>query len=140
MKFNFFGIKIKINPNSKAKFWLIWVIFCWFFLLLSFIFSADPYVKVWLMFGEKRVEKKKTPIYKCNLNPIFNASFEFDVPWEQIRDCAIDVQVMDFDTIGRNELIGKILLACKFISFWHQTKKGENLCDAKASKHEIARK
>ena len=65
------------------------------------------------MFGDKRVEKKKTPIYKCNLNPIFNASFEFDVPWEQIRDCAIDVQVMDFDTIGRNELIGKILLACK---------------------------
>ena len=24
------------------------------------------------MFGEKRVEKKKTPIYKCNLNPTFN--------------------------------------------------------------------
>ena len=32
----------------------------------------DPYVKVWLMFGEKRVEKKKTPVYKCNLNPTFN--------------------------------------------------------------------
>jgi hypothetical protein len=45
------------------------------------------------MFGDKRVEKKKTPIYKCNLNPIFNATFEFDVPWEQIRDCALDVQV-----------------------------------------------
>ncbi len=45
------------------------------------------------MFGEKRVEKKKTPVYKCNLNPIFNATFEFDVPWEQIRDCALDVQV-----------------------------------------------
>ena len=25
----------------------------------------DPYVKVWLLFGEKRVDKKKTPIYKC---------------------------------------------------------------------------
>ena len=34
--------------------------------------SPDPYVKVWLMFGEKRVEKKKTPVYKCNLNPTFN--------------------------------------------------------------------
>ena len=56
-------------------------------------FVPDPYVKVWLMFGDKRVEKKKTPIYKCNLNPIFNATFEFDVPWEQIRDCALDVQV-----------------------------------------------
>ena len=29
-------------------------------------------MKVWLMFGEKRVEKKKTPVYKCNLNPTFN--------------------------------------------------------------------
>ena len=37
------------------------------------------------MFGDKRVEKKKTVIYKCNLNPIFNATFEFDVPWEQAR-------------------------------------------------------
>ena len=60
---------------------------------MSKIFFIDPYVKVWLMFGDKRVEKKKTPIYKCNLNPIFNATFEFDVPWEQIRDCALDIQV-----------------------------------------------
>ena len=65
------------------------------------------------MFGDKRVEKKKTPVYKCNLNPIFNATFEFDVPWEQIRDCALDVTVMDFDTVGRNELIGKLILGCK---------------------------
>ncbi len=68
------------------------------------------------MFGEKRVEKKKTPVYKCNLNPIFNAAFEFDVPWEQIRDCALDVQVMDFDTVGRNELIGKLTLGCEYQS------------------------
>ena len=67
------------------------------------------------MFGDKRVEKKKTPVYKCNLNPIFNATFEFDVPWEQIRDCALDVTVMDFDTVGRNELIGKLILGCKLL-------------------------
>ena len=65
------------------------------------------------MFGDRRVEKKKTPVYKCNLNPIFNATFEYDVPWEQIRDCALDVTVMDFDTVGRNELIGKLILGCK---------------------------
>ena len=37
-------------------------------------------------------------------------TFEFDVPWEQIRDCSLEVSVMDFDTIGRNELIGKLML------------------------------
>lgn len=73
----------------------------------------DPYVKVWLQFGDKRIEKRKTPIFKCTLNPIFNESFSFNVPWEKIRECSLDIMVMDFDNIGRNELIGRILLAGK---------------------------
>lgn len=72
---------------------------------------ADPYVKVWLQFGDKRIEKRKTPIFKCTLNPIFNEVFSFNVPWEKIRECSLDVMVMDFDNIGRNELIGRIQLA-----------------------------
>lgn len=72
---------------------------------------SDPYVKVWLQFGDKRIEKRKTPIFKCTLNPIFNETFSFNVPWEKIRECSLDVMVMDFDNIGRNELIGRILLA-----------------------------
>jgi len=89
--------------------------------------KSDPYVKVWLMFGDKRVEKKKTPVYKCNLNPIFNATFEFDVPWEQIRDCALDVTVMDFDTVGRNELIGKLILGSKNGSGATETKQWQDM-------------
>lgn len=73
----------------------------------------DPYCKVWLQFGDKRVEKRKTPIYKCTLNPVFNASFSYNVPWEKIRECSLDIMVMDFDNIGRNELIGRIVLAGK---------------------------
>ncbi|GFG30950.1 hypothetical protein Cfor_04046 [Coptotermes formosanus] len=73
--------------------------------------KSDPYVKVWLQFGDKRIEKRKTPIFKCTLNPIFNETFSFNVPWEKIRECSLDVMVMDFDNIGRNELIGRILLA-----------------------------
>ena len=40
--------------------------------------------------------------------------FEFDLPWEQIRDCALDIAVMDFDTIGRNEMIGKLMIGCEY--------------------------
>lgn len=76
--------------------------------------TIDPYVKVWLQFGDKRIEKRKTPIFKCTLNPVFNESFSFNVPWEKIRECSLDVMVMDFDNIGRNELIGRILLAGKW--------------------------
>ncbi|KAJ8975649.1 hypothetical protein NQ317_012987 [Molorchus minor] len=73
----------------------------------------DPYVKVWLQFGDKRIEKRKTAVFKCTLNPVFNDTFSFNVPWEKIRECSLDVMVMDFDNIGRNELIGRILLAGK---------------------------
>lgn len=66
---------------------------------------------MWLQFGDKRIEKRKTPIFKCTLNPVFNEVFSFNVPWEKIRECSLDVMVMDFDNIGRNELIGRIQLA-----------------------------
>lgn len=79
----------------------------------NILLLVDPYVKVWLQFGDKRVEKRKTPIFTCTLNPVFNESFSFNVPWEKIRECSLDVMVMDFDNIGRNELIGRILLAGK---------------------------
>nr|CAD7586616.1 unnamed protein product [Timema genevievae] len=87
----------------------------------------DPYVKVWLQFGDKRIEKRKTPIFKCTLNPVFNETFSFNVPWEKIRECSLDVMVMDFDNIGRNELIGRILLAGKNGSGATETKHWQDM-------------
>ncbi|XP_016836480.1 synaptotagmin-7 isoform X5 [Nasonia vitripennis] len=89
--------------------------------------KSDPYVKVWLQFGDKRIEKRKTEIYKCTLNPVFNEPFSFNVPWEKIRECSLDVMVMDFDNIGRNELIGRILLAGKNGSGASETKHWQDM-------------
>jgi len=72
--------------------------------------KSDPYVKVWLMFGSKKVVKKKTPVHKCTLNPTFNQTFEFGVSRDEVRNCSIDISVIDFDTIGRNEIIGKLVI------------------------------
>lgn len=76
---------------------------------------SDPYVKVWLHVGDKKVEKRKSMVFKCNLNPIFDEKFEYTLPVEQLREAALEVMVMDFDNIGRNELIGKITISCECV-------------------------
>lgn len=75
--------------------------------------ASDPYVKMWLKFGATRMEKKKTSIKMRTLNPVYNESFFFEIPWDKIREAAIEVIVMDFDKVGRNEMIGKIILSSK---------------------------
>ncbi|XP_053545241.1 synaptotagmin-7-like [Bombina bombina] len=75
--------------------------------------TSDPYVKVWLMCKDKRVEKKKTVVMKRCLNPVFNESFIFDIPTEKLRDTTIIITVMDKDRLSRNDVIGKIYLSWK---------------------------
>ncbi|XP_060743276.1 synaptotagmin-7 isoform X3 [Tachysurus vachellii] len=75
--------------------------------------TSDPYVKVWLMHKDKRVEKKKTITIKRCLNPVFNESFPFDVPAHVLRETTIIITVMDKDRLSRNDVIGKIYLSWK---------------------------
>jgi len=74
---------------------------------------SDPYVKITLMqAGGKRLKKKKTTIKKNTLNPYFNESFSFEVPFEQIQKVQVAVQVYDYDALGKNDLIGRLVLGC----------------------------
>ena len=64
----------------------IWLfLFSYFLCFLFEFFRLDPYVKISLMLNGKRVKKKKTTIKKCTLNPYYNESFTFEVPFEQIQ-------------------------------------------------------
>ncbi|KAE8296349.1 Synaptotagmin-1 Synaptotagmin I [Larimichthys crocea] len=73
---------------------------------------SDPYVKIHLMQNGKRLKKKKTTIKKNTLNPYYNESFSFEVPCEQIEKVQVAVTVLDYDKIGKNDAIGKVLLGC----------------------------
>lgn len=71
---------------------------------------SDPYVKIALMQNGKRLKKKKTSIKKCTLNPYYNESFTFEVPFEQMQKVNLVVTVVDYDRIGTSEPIGKVVL------------------------------
>jgi synaptotagmin-1 len=73
---------------------------------------SDPYVKIVLMQNGKRLKKKKTSIKKCTLNPYYNESFSFEVPFEQIQKVTLMITVMDYDKLGSNDAIGRCYLGC----------------------------
>lgn len=73
---------------------------------------SDPYVKIALMMNGKRIKKKKTSIKKCTLNPYYNESFTFEVPFEHIQKVSLVVTVVDYDRIGSSDAIGKVVLGC----------------------------
>ncbi|KAK7108304.1 synaptotagmin-1 isoform X2 [Littorina saxatilis] len=73
---------------------------------------SDPYIKISLMLNGKRVKKKKTTIKKCTLNPYYNESFTFEVPFEQIQKVTLIITCVDYDRIGTSEPIGRVVLGC----------------------------
>jgi len=73
---------------------------------------SDPYVKIALMQNGKRLRKKKTSIKKFTLNPYYNESLTFDVPFEWIQSVTLLVTVVDYDRVGGNEPIGCVEVGC----------------------------
>ncbi|XP_047202512.1 synaptotagmin-2 isoform X2 [Girardinichthys multiradiatus] len=74
---------------------------------------SDPYVKIQLLQGGKRLKKKKTNVKKNTLNPYYNESFSFEIPLEQMQKILVVITVFDYDKIGKNDAIGKIFVGSK---------------------------
>jgi hypothetical protein len=106
---------------------------------------SDPYVKVYLYYNGQRIAKKKTHVKKRTLNPIFNESFQLDLPPTScsaadvaLSGVRLEFVVYDWDRVTRNEIIGRVELGgdpsveghwkevvnCprKQIAEWHQLK------------------
>ncbi|KAI3422485.1 DNA-binding protein snt1 [Globodera pallida] len=71
---------------------------------------SDPYVKIYLMAQNKRLEKKKTTIKMKTLNPYYNESFSFEVSPEKLQRVHLHVIVSDYDRVGSNERIGHVII------------------------------
>lgn len=64
--------------------------------------KADPYVV--LQLGSKRVSDKENYVSK-QLNPVFGKCFEIEATFPQ--DSVLTVQVLDWDLVGSDDLIGE---------------------------------
>ncbi|KAE8289378.1 Synaptotagmin-11 Synaptotagmin XI [Larimichthys crocea] len=77
---------------------------------VAMVSPVDPYVKVNVFYGRKRIAKKKTHVKKCTLNPVFNESFIYDIPPELLPEISVEFLVVDFDRTTKNEVLGRLLL------------------------------
>ncbi|XP_032701041.1 synaptotagmin-11 isoform X1 [Lontra canadensis] len=78
--------------------------------------SGNPYVKVNVYYGRKRIAKKKTHVKKCTLNPVFNESFVYDIPPDLLPDVSIEFLVIDFDRTTKNEAVGRLILGAHSVT------------------------
>lgn len=72
------GMSLQTYTGDRALYWAA---------LLTHICLLDPFVKVVLQHNGKRIKKKKTSVKQNTLNPYFNESFSFEIPFSQIQVC-----------------------------------------------------
>ncbi|XP_015178661.1 PREDICTED: synaptotagmin-6 [Polistes dominula] len=75
--------------------------------------TLDPFVKVSLLCGEKRIKKKKkTAVRKATTSPVWNEAMSFNVPSSSLATSAIEVCVLDSSSelIGGNAIVGSCIV------------------------------
>lgn len=72
----------------------------------------NPYVKVNVFYGRKRIAKKKTHVKRGTLNPVFNESFIYEVPAMLMPDLSLEFQLLDFQRppSASTQALGHVLL------------------------------
>ncbi|XP_068779525.1 synaptotagmin-3 [Struthio camelus] len=69
---------------------------------------SDPYVKMYLLPDRKK--KFQTKVHRKTLNPVFDETFSFGVPFAELPARRLHFSVYDFDRFSRHDLIGQVVL------------------------------
>ena len=67
---------------------------------------SDPYVKLYLLPERKR--KYETKVHRKTLNPIFNESFKFEVPYGEVMTKTLVFAVYDYDRFSKGPFINHV--------------------------------
>ncbi|XP_072583046.1 extended synaptotagmin-3 isoform X3 [Vulpes vulpes] len=72
--------------------------------------GADPYVRIYLLPERRWASRKKTSVKRKTLEPLFDETFEFFVPMEEVKKRSLDVAVKNSRPLGshRRKELGKV--------------------------------
>lgn len=62
--------------------------------------SSDPYVKISLSHGGKKIKKRKSGVYRNTVCPVFNEALTFDIPKDTLKMCSIELLVSHDNLLG----------------------------------------
>ncbi|KTF84764.1 hypothetical protein cypCar_00035893 [Cyprinus carpio] len=68
--------------------------------------TSDPYVKVFILPDKKK--KYDTKVHKKTLNPVFNETFHFKIPFTEMGGKTLVMSVYDFDRFSKHDVIGEV--------------------------------
>lgn len=68
--------------------------------------TSDPYVKIYLL--PDRKTKFQSKVHRKTLNPEFNQTFTFNVPYEELPHRILQFNIYDFDRFSRHDVIGSV--------------------------------
>jgi len=66
-------------------------VICKYIYLYNFHLFADPFVKVYLSGGGKRLKKKKTSARKNTNSPVWNEAVAFSISADSLANAALEV-------------------------------------------------
>uniref|UniRef100_A0A1A7YPU8 Extended synaptotagmin-like protein 2 n=1 Tax=Iconisemion striatum TaxID=60296 RepID=A0A1A7YPU8_9TELE len=74
--------------------------------------GSDPYVRLYLLPDKRRSGRRKTSTIKKTLNPVYDTTFEFNVPIMELQRRTLDVAVKNGGSLlSKNKgLLGKVLV------------------------------
>uniref|UniRef100_A0A915NY82 C2 domain-containing protein n=1 Tax=Meloidogyne floridensis TaxID=298350 RepID=A0A915NY82_9BILA len=70
--------------------------------------TSDPYVKLYLLPEKKK--KVETKVHRKTLNPVFNETFIFKVPFNELPSKTLVFSIYDFDRFSKHDQIGQVIL------------------------------
>uniref|UniRef100_A0A915D4X0 C2 domain-containing protein n=1 Tax=Ditylenchus dipsaci TaxID=166011 RepID=A0A915D4X0_9BILA len=79
---------------------------------LTMIFNRDNWLSLCeAVFIAREKKKVETKVHRKTLNPVFNETFIFKVPFNELGSKTLVFSVYDFDRFSKHDQIGQVLLA-----------------------------